>query len=407
MKKPLKIAIIGGGGAGMMCAYLLNKAGHHVSIFEKQAILGGNIRTTNKNLQIEGMDQDLFLEGGVVEFPEGFHHFRKILDELGVKQVPITLSTAYFSNAGKAWLTPEMARRNRKGLQKWIDSWQYLALQAFSLPLWLKLRKIHPSKLHGQSLEKVLKDSGVTSTWVKNLVMYSYSIPFKHIGNFPAEMGIPAMRDYMMGNWFRIEGGVYSYIEKMLDRIQGDIYCNAAIQGIQRTANGVLVQLAHEEKHFDKVVFATPPDQVLHLLSDPTPEEVHRFRNWKENYAETIIHSDLEFYKRYNIRHPSAFDFFETDKGWGYNAHLNRLCAVSGNTPYSLAYNLEGLIDPSKIVHRQPHFTPFYEVVSFAFREEIIKNNGTRNTYHAGAYLGDGLHEGAAVSAVRVADLVG
>ncbi|MDQ5939261.1 MAG: uncharacterized protein QG557_208, partial [Pseudomonadota bacterium] len=45
----MKIAIIGAGAAGMSTAYLLNKQ-HDITIFEKQSIIGGNIRTLNKNV---------------------------------------------------------------------------------------------------------------------------------------------------------------------------------------------------------------------------------------------------------------------------------------------------------------------------------------------------------------------
>ena len=47
----MKIAIIGGGASGMVTAYLLNKKGHNVTVFEKQPILGGHIRTLNKNVK--------------------------------------------------------------------------------------------------------------------------------------------------------------------------------------------------------------------------------------------------------------------------------------------------------------------------------------------------------------------
>ena len=39
-------------------------------------------------------------------------------------------------------------------------------------------------------------------------------------------------------------------------------------------------------------------------------------------------------------------------------------------------------------------------------RPEIIVTNGNYHTYHVGAYLGDGLHEGAITSAIRVAELI-
>ncbi len=71
----MKIAIIGGGASGMTAAYYLNKNGHRVSIFEKQAILGGHIRTLNKNVKVDNLDPNIILEGGVVEFSSEFHNF--------------------------------------------------------------------------------------------------------------------------------------------------------------------------------------------------------------------------------------------------------------------------------------------------------------------------------------------
>jgi uncharacterized protein len=45
-------------------------------------------------------------------------------------------------------------------------------------------------------------------------------------------------------------------------------------------------------------------------------------------------------------------------------------------------------------------------VAAFRHRHEIIATNGDYHTYHVGAYLGDGLHEGAITSAMRVAALM-
>ncbi|TAE94154.1 MAG: amine oxidase, partial [Oscillatoriales cyanobacterium] len=125
------------------------------------------------------------------------------------------------------------------------------------------------------------------------------------------------------------------------------------------------------------------------------------------NYATTVLHSDTSMYDRYGIRKLSEFDFFETDKGWGYNASLNQLCGITSPREYSLAFHLDELIAKEQIIHIQKHHTPLYTVESFRYRDEIIETNGENHTYHAGAYLGDGLHEGAITSALRVAKLIG
>ena len=109
------------------------------------------------------------------------------------------------------------------------------------------------------------------------------------------------------------------------------------------------------------------------------------------------------------LRRPSksSFDFFQTDTRWGYNGYLNQLCGISSPQHYFLSFQLEELIAPAQIIHTQAHHTPFYTTESFRYRDETIATNGENHTYHAGAYLGDGLHGGAITSAVRVAKLIG
>jgi uncharacterized protein len=114
-------------------------------------------------------------------------------------------------------------------------------------------------------------------------------------------------------------------------------------------------------------------------------------------------------YAPYRVKEGSEFDFFETDKQhgeWGYNARLNQLCGITSPVSYGLSFNLESLIAPDRILHVQQHHTPLYTVAAFHHRQEIIDTNGEFNTYHVGAYLGDGLHEGAITSAIRVAELI-
>jgi uncharacterized protein len=169
-----------------------------------------------------------------------------------------------------------------------------------------------------------------------------------------------------------------------------------------------IVRTTGETQEFDKVVFATPPDQVMALLADPTDAETKRFSAWKANYATTIAHRDTSIYARHGITQPSEFDFFQKPDGrWGYNGCLNQLCGITTPEHNFLSFQLEELIAPDRIIHKQDHHSPLYTTKSFRYRDEVVATNGENNTYHAGAYLGDGLHEGAIASAFRVAQLVG
>jgi len=76
------------------------------------------------------------------------------------------------------------------------------------------------------------------------------------------------------------------------------------------------------------------------------------------------------------------------------------------NLSYNLSYNLESIISSEAIIFKVIHHTPMYTVHAFKYRDQILANNGENNTYHAGAYLYDGLHEGAIIAAKQVANLI-
>ncbi|WP_373533953.1 FAD-dependent oxidoreductase [Microcoleus sp.] len=404
----MKIAIVGGGASGMATAYWLDKQGHHVTVLEKQPILGGHIRTLNKNVLPNQSECNEILENGVLEFPTVFYNFAALMQELGVELEPVQIGSALFFKDGGHFLSGVSIKKNFTGIQRLSEYLRLDSLYARSAGFILKMRFAKQHDFYDMPLSGSLKSSCIRNDWLKLLTMYSYSIPFELLDDFPAELAIPMLREYALVNWVRIKGGVYSYIEKILERFQGNILLNVEIAKIFRSADAVKIVLSDGEiQEFDKVVFAMPPDQVMRLLADPTEAETKRFAAWKPNYATTVLHSDTSMYDRYGIRKLSEFDFFETDKGWGYNASLNQLCGISSPREYSLAFRLEQSIDQNQIIHIQKHHTPMYNVESFRYRDEVIETNGENHTYHAGAYLGDGLHEGAITSALRVAKLIG
>jgi uncharacterized protein len=404
----MKIAVIGGGASGMVSAYLLDKQGHQVTVFERQPILGGNIRTLNKNVRPNQSNCTEVLECGVLEFPTAFTDFIALMHELDVEIEPVNVGSAMFFNNGDRFVSPVITNNNFTGIQRTIEHLRFDTLYARSASLWLKIQLANLQNLANLPLSAYLKSSSNRDTWLKLLVMYSYSIPFELIDDFPAELAIPMLRAYISTNWVRIKGGVYTYIEKILERFKGEIVLGVEIDRIWRSPSGVKIMISTGEiDEFDRVVFATPPDRVMALLADPTTSETKRFSDWKANHITSIVHQDASMYDRFGIHQPAEFDFFQTDTRWGYNGYLNQLCGISSPPHYFLSFQLEELVEPAQIIHTQTHHTPLYTTESFHYRDEVIATNGENHIYHAGAYLGDGLHGGAITSAVRVAKLIG
>lgn len=412
----MRIAVIGGGASGIVTAYLLDKQGHRVTVFERQSVLGGHIRTLNKNVQPNQSDCPEMLECGVLEFPTVFHNFIALMTELGVELEPINIGSALFLQDGSHFLSGVTIDHNFTGVERLLEYLRLDTLYARSAGLWLRTKFANVQDFSNQPLFQYLQNNCIRNTWIKLLVMYSYSMPLEAIDDFPAELALPMLRDYISVDWVRIKGGVYSYIEKILEKFKGEVVLGVEIDRISRSANRVQIQysIQHSIQHstekiqeFDQVVFATPPDQVMNLLADPTEAEVRRFAGWQANHINSIVHGDSSLYDRYGIQNPSEFDFFQTNNSWGYNSYLNQLCGISSPQKYFLSYQLEDLITENSIIHIQKHHTPRYTTKSFQYRDQIVATNGENNTYHVGAYLGDGLHEGAVTSALQVAQLIG
>jgi len=278
------------------------------------------------------------LENGVLEFPTVFRSFMALMQELEVELEPVKIGSAMFLKNGSHFLSNEMIQKNLTGFKKWMEHLRLDSLYANSIRLWLRTKSAKQQDLYNQPLSAYLKRPCIRNTWLKLLVMYSYSMPLEMIDDFPAELALPVLRDDVAVNWVRIKGGVYTYIEKILARFKGEVVLNADVEYILRSSNTVKIKRSlSETQEFDKVVFATPPDQVMALLADPNNDEIRRFSAWRANYATTLLHKESAIYDRYGIKQPSEFDFFETDSRWGYNSCLNQLCDIKSPQNYFLS----------------------------------------------------------------------
>ena len=406
----LKIAIIGGGASGIVTAYLLDSF-HQVTLFEKQSILGGNIRTLNKNVKSNNFSFKFPLDNGVIEFARDHSpYLNALMADLKIELEIITGgATSFFSQDGSYWQSPGAISKSSKSLiKKYKNYFKLLSLMPDYLIFWGKMKLFGENILFGKPISNYLQDQ-LLSRWYKMLLMYGYSTPYLKVNDFPAEMAFETLTKMnLFTYWNRIPGGVYRYVEAILDRIRGKVHCDVKIDNIIRKSNEVSVNLkSGENLKYDKIIFATPPDQILEMLADPTDDEKKRFFEWKGNHISTKIHTDIELYKKYGVKSYNEFDVFEGKDGKeaGYNAYLNRLCSVPSkhSNSYFLSFNLDNYINPEKVIHIQNHHTPLYTPEAIKYRKEVIETNGQNNTYFTGAYLKNGLHEGAISSAFETA----
>ncbi|MDH3686025.1 MAG: FAD-dependent oxidoreductase [Myxococcales bacterium] len=403
----MRVAIVGGGAAGLVTAYLLSGR-HELTVFEAGSTLGGHVRTLQGNVRCERLAPGLFLDAGVVEFDE--HHFPslgRLLDTLGVERRTAPGSTALFLQDGRHFRSPGNIDLGGGG------RFERLTAKTRLLPIARQKRQferrtegVSMADLYARPVGDYL-DGGTYATWLRMLLMYAYSTPYPETAAIPAALAVPMLRAFTRSaKWTAIEGGTWEYLRRITEALEAKLVLDARIDAISRPQGAVEIRMQNGEVlTFDAVVLAAPPDQVLELLADPTPGELRRFAAWRANPIQTVIHTDTAIYGRRGARYYSEFDLFEgSDGGAGYNAYLNRLAGLPPDhaTPYFLADGLGHEIDPACVVHEQPHHTPRYTVDALRHREEVFETQGELGTFHAGAWLGNGLHEGAVASAVGV-----
>lgn len=396
----------------MVTARLLDEA-HDVTVLEREAVLGGHVRTLGGNVHSPRVPAGVHLDAGVIEFDRRhFPRFHALMAELGVEMAEVPATSGLFLADGSAWHAPERLKREYPGrLWRSLEIPRHLPLAMARRRFLARVADVPPSVLVERSVDDFL-DQDVFGTWLKMLLMYAYSIPYEHVGGIGATLAIPMLRRFVHASeWTRVIGGVWTYFERICADLRGRVRTGTAVERVIRTADGVEVTVAGERpRRFGAVVFATTPEQVLALLGDATDDERRRFSAWHPNRVHTLIHTDIGIYARRRIAYRSEFDLFETTSGArGYNAYLNRLCGLAEHAPphYSLAFGIDDEIDPRHVVHEQVYDTPGYSREALYPRAEVIAANGERATWFTGAWLEDGLHEGAVVSAERVAVRLG
>lgn len=404
----MRIAIVGGGASGLITAWLLDRA-HEVTVFERADVLGGHIRTLGRNAPRGELPAGVWLDAGVVEFSrDNFPTVHRLFAALGVPLREVAGDTS-FHRLGAAPLYSPGALRQLPAAARAVGTLR-LARAGLQRARFMARARVPDSALRGRALGEFLGPLPF-GTWLRLLVTYAYSIPSAEVPGLSAALCVPMLRAFARANtWTAVEGGTYAYVERLLAGLRGTtVHTGATVQSIRRGGGGVQLVVDGQGLPFDAVILATPPDQVLRLLADADEAEQRRFGAWRANHVTTLVHADDGLYRRRGVNVRAEFDLFEQPGGGGYNAWLNGLAGLppGHGVEYGLALGLDAEIDPARVLARQPHHTAAFTVQALAHRDEVQAANGQHHTWHVGAWLGDGLHEGAARSALAVAATLG
>lgn len=265
MAEVARIGIVGGGIAGVGCAWALRRAGFEVELFEARPKLGGNARTHS------WLAGDQAITGGLAVLawpPQYFYNYRALLDELAIAHEEVKLKffirkgdEVYAQGRGGA-----LYERHRRSFARWRRMIDFVRgyNRIFT--------RFKPSSLYRVSLanpmcylsaRRLSQLFGVSHEFWDDIVVALYSSSFltTRLDRLPAVI-LPTVDDMisideggLMESWCNHSGAVFDAMTAEIDR--ASIHLGTTVTSVRADAAGVEVGDEHGARHrFDRVVLA-------------------------------------------------------------------------------------------------------------------------------------------------------
>ncbi|WP_435603700.1 NAD(P)/FAD-dependent oxidoreductase [Streptomyces sp. bgisy130] len=414
-----RIAVVGGGVAGLTAAHVLQQGGCAVSLYEAEDRLGGHAHTHDR----------ASADGRVLRVDTGFivHNERtyplllRLFRELGVATQDSEMSMSvrcegcgleYAGARGPAGLfaRPRSALRGR-----------YLRMlteiRAFHRAARTTLATDRGDTL---TLGRFLTRCGFSRYFVTHFVTPLVSAvwscapttamqyPAVYLFRFLAHHGLLSVGG--SPRWKTVTGGSVEYVSRIGKQLTA-VHTGTPVRAVHRTPDGARIVAGDgTERGFDAVVVAVHPDQALRILADPTADERRILGAFRYSRNTTVLHSDTALLPRARGARAS----------WNYlmtscttpadevrvSYHMNRLQRLDTPEDFIVTLNATDRIDSERVLARMVYEHPLYTPESVAAQQRLPQLN-TAVTAFAGAYHGWGFHEDGCRSGVHAAAALG
>lgn len=407
----MRIAIVGGGIAGLYTAHLLHPH-HDIQVFESGNYPGGHTNTVD--VTVDGVSTAVDT-GFIVHNDRNYPLFTALLDELGVAaqdgEMSFSMSCALsgLEYSGSSLNTLFAQRRNllRPTFYRMLSEilrFNRLSDTLINAPAGQNLAGfLAAHQFSGPVVDDYLVPMAA-AIWSSDPVQI-LDFPAAYFGRFFHNHGLLSVND--RPQWRTICGGSRNYVAPLIAPFRDKVQLNAPVESIRRAPDHVLVKSRNQEaQRFDQVVLACHSDQALAMLADATLAEREILGAIAFQDNDTILHTDSAMLPR-SQRAWAAWNYhrFQSDaREVCVTYHMSLLQKLSTPQPLLVSLNATDRINPDRILRRIRYRHPVYSTASVQARGRWDEISGHNRTHYCGAYWGYGFHEDGVRSGKAVAD---
>ncbi|MBU3664611.1 MAG: FAD-dependent oxidoreductase [Chthoniobacterales bacterium] len=413
-----RLAVIGGGIAGLGAAWLLRKR-YDVALFEREKHIGGHSNT----VEVQEDGRALPVDTGFMVFNKvTYPHLVRLFDEL---RVPIKPTEMSFSVRHEG-LDLEY---NGMGFSRVFAQRANLVRPRFLklLAQILRFFRVANASLDDDSLESMSLDEFVRRHRLGDDFLRLYLVPMSasiwsitpgRTLDFPAATLVRFFHNHgFLGvtthhPWFTVDGGSREYVKRMLTGLP-QAHALSPVASVEVTADRVKVRTKDGASHdFDRVILAAHADESLALLARPTELQRKLLSAFRYQANETLLHTDTTVMPRRKLAWAAwNYRMEPGEEGERPSTHyyMNRLQGVSDRRDYFVSLNYADRIDPSAVLWRTSYTHPIFDCGALAAQRHLPSINAEsrdQRVFFCGSYFRYGFHEDALASAVQCAHAV-
>ncbi len=403
-----RIAVIGGGVAGLSAAWLLSEK-YSVTLFEAEARVGGHTNTVDAH--VDGISHPVdtgFLVHNDLTYP----HLVRLFQHLSI---PVHASDMTFSVsltqpdlewAGTNLNTVFAQRRN---LLRPAFLGMLRDILRFNRNAAAYLARSGPHALLGDLLDVEGYGQPMRDWYLLPMAGAIWSTPPSQVLAQPARTFLSFCLNHRLlqvagrPQWKTVEGGAQRYVQAMLPRI-ADVRVSSPVHTVKRLADGVQVRTTGHVDQFDAVVLAChAPASLAMLDANEAERDVLSRVRYQPNVA--VLHTDTALLPRRRAVW-SAWNYLAgptPDAPMTVSYLLNVLQPLPFKQPVIVTLNPQREPAPDKVLGRYDYEHPILDGDAVHAQGLLPAIQGRDRVWFCGAWTGYGFHEDGLASAVRVA----